>query len=69
MWRTSCIVMDTSVVTTAVDYTEQLTKIIELLTKINEGTQAIYSMFYIFLVVGFTILLCILFYKFIKIFI
>jgi len=61
--------MEPTIIEKSVDYSDKLNKIIDLLTKLNDGTQAIYSMFYILLVVGSVILLCILFYKFLKIFI
>lgn len=49
-----------------IDYGDKLSKIIDLLTMINTGIQSIYTMFYIFLVLGIVVLISIFFYKILK---
>lgn len=52
-----------------IDYSDKLTAINDNLVALNQHTQLIANMFYWFLVVGSCILLCMLFYKFLKYFI
>lgn len=60
--------MDTTT-SAGVDYTIQLNNIQSTLDSINAGIQLQDRMFYIFMVIIFTILVCCLLYKVLKIFI